>query len=515
MIIWMRAIKLSSRTPRPGHGAITAAPGPFGARFRAALAVFLLLPTLFAGCAPLSGKDRPPADLIDPDRIELSRGLKLASGDWPEARWWERYGDEQLNRLVTQALKDSPDLAVARARLEMAKSRAEMVRASHGPLVGGFAAITRQHVSDAGFLGPYAADAPLLGLTGPWYTSGLMGLFGTYTFDIWGRNRAQTEAALGRQNAALAETAQAELLLAAGLTQTYYGLQTLRETVRLLREARAVESEMLAAHEARRSRGLESRTPADLARAGQLEMDQQISAAETEIGLMEEALQALLGLSGPRPEILPAPLPAVAGTLPPTLGYDLLARRADLQVARWTIQAGLGEVQAARAAFYPSFDLRLFYGLDAIHLEDLFKKGSQQFNLIGGLSLPIFDSGRLNAGLQAAQAARDLTIAEYNQAVVRAVREVAQAGLRLEGLDREVALQRRRLDSVTQAEKSARAHYRTGLVDQVTAREARLPVLVEQGRLLELRGRQVGADIDLILALGGGFHSYHDPLGQR
>ncbi|MDX6778636.1 multidrug resistance transporter, partial [Klebsiella aerogenes] len=81
--------------------------------------------------------------------------------------------------------------------------------------------------------------------------------------------------------------------------------------------------------------------------------------------------------------------------IPATLSYDLLARRPDLQAMRWYVQASLSQVEAARALFYPSFDIKVFFGLDAIHIDQLFKSTSRQINFIPGLRLPLFDGGRL------------------------------------------------------------------------------------------------------------------------
>lgn len=82
------------------------------------------------------------------------------------------------------------------------------------------------------------------------------------------------------------------------------------------------------------------------------------------------------------PEIKPVALPLVNTGIPSSLSYELLARRPDLQAMRWYVQASLNQVDAARALFYPSFDIKAFFGLDAIHLDSLFKNTSRQFNVI-------------------------------------------------------------------------------------------------------------------------------------
>ncbi|MBB1635614.1 FUSC family protein [Cupriavidus sp. UME77] len=276
----------------------------------------------------------------------------------------------------------------------------------------------------------------------------------------------------------------------------------------LLEQARDVRRNLVAASQARTARGLEPRTHAETAQAQLLQLDQQITVAQTRVRSLREGLRALTG-AGPDdlPAIAPRPLPDSAGGVPSSLGYELLARRPDLQAMRWYGQASMDQIDAAKAAFYPSFDIRAFLGLDSLHLADLLRRSSRQINVIPGLSLPIFDSGRLNANLAATRSQSNALIAQYNESVLNAVREVAQAGIELDGLNRQAAMQEGKLKSVSFASNSAEAHYRQGLLDKPSALEARLPLLMEQSQAVEIRSKQIQSDIALTRALGGGYTS--------
>ena len=149
--------------------------------------------------------------------------------------------------------------------------------------------------------------------------------------------------------------------------------------------------------------------------------------------------------------------------------------------------------------------IKAFFGFDALHIGDLLDKSSRQFNLIPGLSLPLFDGGRLNANLRTARTASNTLIEQYNQAVLNAVRDVAVAGNRLQGVQQQKQLQAARLDATQVGERDAAARYRQGLVSQVTALEAQLPVLSQRAELVEVHGRQMAGEIALIKALGGSY----------
>ena len=292
------------------------------------------------------------------------------------------------------------------------------------------------------------------------------------------------------------------------MAQIYYGIQTTYQLIDLLEQSHQVAAFAIDAHEARAAHGLESHTFVEDARAQQLAVQRQIVDARAQVTQFRESLRALIGAGADNlPEIEPVPLPTSRAVLPSTLSYELLARRPDLQAMRWYVQASFDRIDAAKAAFYPSFDIKAFFGVDALHLADLFTHASQQFNLIPGMYLPIFDGGRLNANLSGARTASDLLIEQYDQAVLDAVRDVARTGSRLQDLNAEAQLQTEKVQAVSFARDSAEAHYRRGLADRLTVMEAREPVIAEQIALLEIDGQRLSQDIALVKALGGGYRA--------
>ncbi|WP_250515465.1 MdtP family multidrug efflux transporter outer membrane subunit [Caballeronia sp. INDeC2] len=462
---------------------------------------------IVSGCA-LIHEDSPPASAIAPEQIDLADDIHLARDGWPAARWWTRYHDAQLDALIDQALRDAPTMTIARTRVAQAKSDVALVAAGSNLQAVAFGVLDREHVSANGFIGPFAMNEPALGFTGPWYTEGLVGVGASLDIDIWGKQRAQTAASLGVNNARLAEASAMELELSTDVAQLYYGIQTNYRLLDLLNQMQQVADFAVQAHDARAMRGLEARTLVEDARARQLSVRRQIVSAQDQIRQFRESMRALTG-AGPQglPPIEPVALPQAQPALPAPLSYELLARRPDLQALRWYVQASFDRIDAAKAAFYPSFDIKAFFGYNALHLSDLFTHASQQINLIPGLYLPIFDGGRLNANLSGTRAGSNLLIEQYNQAVLDAVRDVAQTGSRLQALDEQIQLQQRRIESIAFTRDSAEAHYRRGLTSRLTALDARQPVISEQVVLLTLNGRMLGQEIALIKALGGGYRA--------
>jgi len=467
----------------------------------------VLLVGSLSGCA-LIHHDSPQWSQISPTQIHLAETIHLAREDWPSAQWWSVYRDPQLDALIGLALKQSPTMAVAGSRVAQARSQVEVVKAGTSLQMALNASVDREHVSASGFLGAYASNAPQIGADGPWYTQGTIGLGGSYQFDLWGKQRDQVAAAIGRENAQLAEAATVELEISSDVAQLYFGIQTASQTANLLQQAVAIDSETVAAHTERAARGLEPDTATQQARAQLLKTQIDLTETQSRIKQLREALRALAGAhADDLPEIALTPLPASNASLPATLSYELLARRPDLQAMRWYVQASLSQIDAAKAAFYPSFDFQVFFGLDALHMADLWRHASQQLNLIPGLYLPIFDGGSLNANLRSARTASNTLIAQYNQAVLDAVRDVAVSGTLLQGLEEEDRLQTEKIHAVVFLQDSAEAHYRQGLISKIAAQEARLPVLGEKTLALQIRGQELSQEIALVKALGGGYRA--------
>lgn len=468
--------------------------------------LMMLAAVCMAGCA-LIKDDKAPDRTIDPKIVKMEKTLWPNAKDWPEKKWWRKYNSAQLNALIETALKESPSMKIAAKRVALAEAQADLLKKGHGPSIGFNGFINWQMTSEEGFLGPYAMDEPALGMDGPWYTTGNIGLVGNYELDIFGKNKAEVSGAIGLRNARLAEKAEAELQLATAIAQTYWDMQVFYELKNLLEETRGIETDVLIAQEAISTAGLSSLSDVRSTEGRIARLEEQIIGVEGNIAVLRESLRALVGLEKKLPEIYQMPLPSIKGRMPETLNYDLIARRPDLQAARWYMEASLGRVESAKAAFYPKINIMAFLGLDAIHLDDLFKSAATQFNLIGGISLPVFDSGRLNAKLKVARTESDLNIAMYNKAVVDAVQNVAKSAEKLKTLERQSEKHGKSLSALEFGYESAVAHEKRGLSDKTAVRKAKLPVLAERERILKVRGQGVAAEIDLIRALGGGYNT--------
>ncbi|GGP23705.1 efflux transporter outer membrane subunit [Silvimonas iriomotensis] len=463
---------------------------------------------LLAGCASIPD-DHPTVQMRDAAAAQLSTQLKLAQEGWPAARWWTRYHDDQLNALVDAALKGSPSLAVAQSRVALAQTAVSQARAADGINVDASVRATRELTSKYGIYPPP--------LAGNWITDTEPMINASYDFDWWGKHKAEISAALGETAAAQADYAAAEQQLTAAVAEAYFDWQADQARIQVVEQQRDVQDRLHQIAARRVQSGLDTDAVQRSARGDVANQDSVIAQLRTSERKDREALRALVGATGDVTSIdqLKAiPLPASAGGVPTDLGLNLLSRRPDLQAARWRVEASVKRTEADKAAFYPDINISAFIGFSSISLDDFLKRGTRTMGITPGISFPIFDNGRLSAGLQGDRAQRDVIIAQYNQALVNAVQDVANQGIALQGL----ADQEKAMTAYLRASEAVRDNQQrrmqNGLTDQGSVLRAQLPVLMIQEQLLILKNRQLAAEIGLTHALGGGYEAPADTVAK-
>lgn len=461
----------------------------------------LPLSFLLAGCAP--GHDTAAA--LSPNIPAAHIETGLVAGQWPENEWWKTFHDAQLDSLIARALADAPDMQIARQRVTLAEAQAKMAIAADGPQIDFSADAERQKMSAEGLMGPFALTDPAAGTTGPWYTNGTLGLTAGWELDLWGKNRAQVAARIGKVNAQKAELEQTRQLLASSVARLYWDWQTQTAMEKGVNAIKREQQNIIAADRELYQQGITSSVEGVETDINARKSDERLAEIQGKKRAIEARLAALTRT--PVVTLSPQPLPAVNTTLPASLGYELLARRPDLQAAHWYIEASMSEVEAAKAAFYPDVNLMAFLQQDALHLSDLFRSSAQQMGVTAGLTLPIFDSGRLNAHLDIAQAQSNLSVANYNKAVVEAVNQVTWTASKVETLRVKNQHQQQAEADAARVVALARARFNAGMLAGSRVSEAKIPALQEHIAGVRLQGQYIDATLQLTSALGGGYHN--------
>jgi len=245
----------------------------------------------------------------------------------------------------------------------------------------------------------------------------------------------------------------------------------------------------------------------DQAQAGAEAATGILAAIDEAIGLNRNAIAALLG-AGPdrgldlRPPALSRRRPEA---LPANAAIDLVGRKPEIVSARWRVEAEAQRIGVAHAGFYPNVSIAGLLGLASFGLSNLFRDASVIGSVGPAVSLPIFDGGRLRANYRGASARYDIAVAHYDEALLRALHDAADAVTSQSAL----AARQRAADSAVSRQEAA---YRLSLMRYEGGLSDFQSVLIVENALLDardqaasLRLRGFALDIALVDALGGGF----------
>jgi len=463
-----------------------------------------LLPLAFAvalaGCANDHGL-KPDATVAQPGSLNATRSLAavtVSPAAWPSATWWSSLGDQQLNALIDEALRDSPDLQVAAARAHQATAAADAADADRSAYIGADANVSRSRLAKV--------QDPLL--EGDRYST-LRSAEVTfdYTFDLWGGERAAWEAALGQARAAEVDRQAARLTLAVDVARAYSNLGHAYIAADLAQEDLSRTRRMLELGRQRLAAGIDSQYQLQQTESLEASAQEQAINADKELRSARIALAILLGKGPDRAGELARPqvLKPAAVALPSHLPADLLGRRPDLIAARWRVEAASRNVDVSKTRFYPNLNLTAAAGTQSMLGDALFGSASRFFNIAPAVSLPLFDGGRLRAGLDASDADYELAVAQYNKALVGALGDVADAINRLEALGRQVDAKQHAADVARQSFDTATERYGSGIGNYLDVLTIEQQLLGAQQQLAALNAQRIDVSIQLMQALGGGY----------
>ena len=411
--------------------------------------------------------------------------------------WWKAFSDPQVERLAAQVLSNNPTLAGALARMRAAQAQLAVNQAEDLPQV------TLDGSEQRTLFSKDYIIPPPYGGTWRWFGSLTTNL--SWNLDFWGKQAALIAQARNSAEAAALDADAAHLALSGAFAQAYVNLLLNYQYGDIADATVREREEILKISQGRFDAGLENgsavaqaRSLLSLARADQLRF-----AAAREMDV--HAIAALAGQgAGAYADIRrPTPNLDVALPLPEKLPADLLARRPDILAAQKRIEAAMEGRKAAHADFYPDINLAALVGFQAIGMSNLLTGNSFTLGVGPALHLPIFDAGKLKAQYAHATADLDASVADYNGAVLNAIKQTADAMTQVKSLAAQRSQQEAAVAEAERAFKIAQDRYRSGLATQI-------PMLTAESTLLQARQSLAGVTaaaaqqrITLLLTVGG------------
>jgi multidrug efflux system outer membrane protein len=404
--------------------------------------------------------------------------------------------------------------------IEQARAQYQIRRADQFPTVGLSGSATR------------SAPNPYQAIGGPSVASSYsvgVGVSG-WELDFFGRVAALKDAALANYLATEEARRAAQISLISSVASAWLQLKTDTELLALAERTLATREQTLALMRLRFDNGatsaLDLRQAESLAAAAAAAHAQQLRLRAQDINLLtllagqsiDSALipplpaapatpaAARADVTQPLADIAPAAeLPAFAA-VPAGLPSDLLLRRPDIRAAEQQLIAANANIGAARANFFPRITLTGSLGRVSSDLDGLFNSsGSKAWSFGPAISLPIFDMGRNQASLQAAQAAREIAVAQYDKAVQTAFREAADALAGRATLDDQLTALQAQAVAERDRMRLADLRYRNGIASFLDLLDAQRSLFAIEQSLAQTRLAERVNEVQLYKALGGGW----------
>jgi len=453
------------------------------------LGVTLASVAFLAACSLMPAYERPAAPI--PAQWPSAIAPVGSAATATELAWQDYFIDPTLRQLIDIALANNRDLRVAVLNIEQARAQLGIRRADQFPTLSAAITGSRTPTGTGSFNNVYNA-----GLT-----------VTAYEFDFFGRVASLKEQALAQYLATSEASETVRISLIASVAQSWLSLLADEELLQVSLQTLSSREDSLKLVELKLHHGAASELDQRLAQT-LLESARVTLAQQTrQRALDENALSLLLG------QALPLALPLVLqmqlqqlhfAELPAGLPSDLLVRRPDIRQAEQLLIASNANIGAARAAFFPRIALTAGTGSASNALTGLFKDGSWGWTLAPQLVLPLFDAGRNQAGLESAQAMRDIAVAQYEKAIQTAFREVADALASRTTLARQLQAQQSLLAAEADRSRLTKLRLDNGAASQLDWLDAQRSLFAAQQALVQTRLAYLQNQIALYKTLGGG-----------
>ncbi|AUL48306.1 multidrug transporter [Bordetella trematum] len=475
---------------------------------------FALLTLALAGCSLAPEYERP-----DPP---VAASYALEAGDMqpkPQERaaadigWRDFFRDPLLQQLIEIALHNNRDLRKAALNVEAARALYRIQRAAVLPNLSVSASGASERTPQD------LATSPGERIT---RRHDLAGVTTAWELDLWGRVRSLNDQALAAYLALEENRIAAQLSLVAEVANAYLTLRADRELLSLTQATLATQKRSYALTAELAEAGNATQLDLRLAEIALLNAQAKLSVYTRQVSRDRNALVLLLGqppdpaLSSRLDAATTLPQDILASDLPVGLPSGLLVRRPDIRAAEQMLRGANANIGAARAAFLPAISLTGSAGTASASLDGLFDSGSGAWAFLPQITLPLFRAGALRANLDAAHVKKRLEIANYEQSIQIAFREVADALAGKRTLDDQIRFEQLAVLASRKAHELAASRFREGVGDYLSVLDAYRSLYGAQQSLIRTRLARSNNLIDLYKALGGGWseHTVPAPAGE-
>lgn len=423
-------------------------------------------------------------------------------------KWWELFGDPQLNALEEQVnINSNQTLAQAEAQFRAAQAAIRVTHAGLFPVIGAGATTTEsQQSANRTFAGRGFSTSAVSDFQIPFNIS--------YEPDFWGRVHLALQGNLANAQASAADLETARLSIQATLAEDYFQLHGLDAQRQLLESTVADYQKALDLTVNRYKQGVASQI--DVAQAQTVLEQTRAQATDTEVqrAQFEHAIAILIGKPPAEFSIPVAPIAVTPPDIPFGVPSELLERRPDIAANERRVAAANAQIGIAQTAFYPNLTLSGAAGVESTRITTLINWPARFWSLGASLTQTLFDAGRRRALTDEAMANYDATVALYRENVLSAFADVEDnlASLRL--LEQEARQQDAAVKAAQRSLELAINQYKGGITTYLQVITAQEAALADERSAVDILTRRMAASVLLVKAVGGGWTNANLPTAN-
>ncbi len=413
-------------------------------------------------------------------------------------KWWEIYGDPELNKLEETIAVSNQTLKAQYEQYQRAVAAVREYRASYYPTLAIDPSAARTKLS---------TNQPNFNRTleQPQYNNYIAAGQAEWEPDLWGSVRRTVESARATAQATAADLANVDLSLHSELAMDYFELRGLDTQQQLLQNTVVEYQKYLDLTTIRFKGGVS--TESDVAQA-QTQLDQ-TKAQSIDVGVAraqyEHAIATLTGVPASSFSLEMAPLTLTLPDVPVGLPSELLERRPDVAGAERRADAANAQIGVAIAAFYPTVSLNGSGGFQSTQPGTIFQGPSALWSLGGSATELLFDAGRRRAVTDEAKASYESQVATYRQTVLQAFQDVEDQLAALRILNQESGAQDKAVRDAQHSLALSTNRYKEGITTYLEVITAQATELANERTAADITTRQFSSSVQLVKALGGGW----------
>ncbi|MCX4187998.1 efflux transporter outer membrane subunit [Methylophaga sp. OBS4] len=454
------------------------------------LTVIVSTLSLLTACSLIPDYQRPEPT------IDIVENTEAGSISVAELGWREFYRDPALQQLIQLALDNNQELRAASLSVEQLQKQYHIQRAARLPAVDVEGAASRERSPQA--LG-FSARSGI----SEQYSVGL-GIT-AWEIDFFGRIESLSQSALQQYFASQAARDSAQLSLIAEVADGWLSWQASRAQYQLATGTREVREESYRLIQKRFDNGLVSEL--DLRQAETAVHEASILEAQHQQQANQNftTLQLLTGQTLDKSQ-WQADWQQIGQLqdIPANLSSEVLLQRPDVLQAEHQIKSANADIGAARAAFFPRISLTASLGLAGSEPAQLTETGSRQWQIAPQFTVPLLNFGVNQTNLDVSELQKDINIANYQQVIQQAFKEVRDQMEARYTLDEQIKAQNDLIAATERSLALARSRFDAGIDSYLDVLDAQRSAISSKLNQIDIRLQRLRNQLTLYKALGGG-----------